>query len=102
MDHQAFVLVLALVLALVARGMWWLTAHAAGRRAGRPTGPVAHLAALLPAAGFTFVCARMLWDMAGDPTAANLWPLAIGGMLLLWAVWIGVVRTVAGLARHLA
>jgi hypothetical protein len=38
--------------------------------------------------------------MAADPTAANLWPLTLGLMAVLWLVWIAVSATVAALLRR--
>ncbi|MCU4653175.1 hypothetical protein N8I71_10050 [Roseibacterium sp. SDUM158016] len=38
--------------------------------------------------------------MAADPTAANLWPLTLGLMAVLWLVWIAVSATVAAVLRR--
>jgi hypothetical protein len=37
--------------------------------------------------------------MAAEPTAANLWPLTVTLMAVLWLVWIGVVWIASALLR---
>jgi len=96
MEHIMFVLGLAIVLGLLGLGMWALTLRAAGR----PAGPVARLAAGLPAAVYAVVMGWMLLDMAGDPTAAGLWPLSVAGMLFLWMLYIGMLQRVQRLVRR--
>ncbi len=103
MIHLLSVAVIGLVLALLGRAMWWLTTRAAATPLTENRPGLQVTMAALPALGYGAVVLPMLLDMATDPSAANLWPLAITGLLALWALYAALLRLtliLAGAARR--
>lgn len=57
------------------------------------------LAVAAPVIGWAGFGLYLLALMAADPTAANLWPLTLGLMAVLWLMWIGATALVAAIVR---
>jgi hypothetical protein len=98
MIHILSVAIIGLVLALLGRAMWWLTARAAATPLTEDRPALRALLAALPALAYGAAVLPMLLDMAADPTAANLWPLAVTGLLTLWALYAALLRLALALA----
>lgn len=103
MDPLAHLLGLALVAAVIlGLGAGLAALHAVALRIRLATWPqplLPVLAVAAPALIWAGFALYLLALMAADPTAANLWPLTLALMAVLWLVWIAVTGFAAALFR---
>lgn len=109
MDMLTHLLGLSLIAAIIAGlgvGLAFLNALALRLRLTGWAQPWPALVAVaLPALLWAGLSLYLLALMAADPTAANLWPLTLGLMAVLWLGWIilsGLVAALVRLARRFA
>ncbi len=100
--HIAALSVIAMMLGGIGFGLAWLNARAVRLPLDRwPPPALPLLPVALPTLAWAGMCLWLLALMAADPTAANLWPLTVTLMAVLWLVWIGVVWIASALLRRL-
>jgi hypothetical protein len=100
--HYAALGVIGAILGGIGLGLAWVNAAAAGLLPLRwPPRPLPLALTAPPALAWAAMCLWMLILMAGDPTAANLWPLTAMLMAVLWLAWIGAAWAVTALLRRL-
>ena len=90
---------IATILGGIGFGLAWLNACAVRLPLDRWPPPVVLLLPVaLPTLAWGGMCLWLIALMAADPTAANLWPLTVTLMAVLWLGWIGVVWIALGAA----
>jgi Ca2+/Na+ antiporter len=100
--HVATLTVIGAILGGIGAGLAWVNAMAAGLMPLRwPPRPLPLMLTAPPALAWAAMCLWMLTLMAGDPTAANLWPLTVLLMAALWLVWIALAWAFAAVIRRL-
>lgn len=94
--------VIGAVLGGIGIGLAWLNAAAVGLSWSRwPPRPLPLFLFAPPALAWAGMCFLMLALMAGDPTAANLWPLTVMLMAVLWLAWIAAAWALTAVLRRL-
>jgi hypothetical protein len=97
--HIVGLTVIATILAALGVGLAMLNAVAVRLPLDRLS-PVARLLPVaLPSALWAGLSLYLLALMAGNPSAANLWPLTVALMTVLWLAWIALSWIVTLLLR---
>ena len=101
LTHIVEVSFIALVLIAFGAGLTVLNTVAARLSLNRSPSVLHLLPVALPVAGWTGVSLYLVVQIAADPTSANLLPLTIALMLILWLGWIVVTWLLVTLLHYL-
>lgn len=98
--HVTSLGVIALILGGIGVGLALLNARAIRLPLDRRPSLMRSLPVGLPALAWAGMCVWMLYLIASDPTAANLWPLTAALMATLWLGWIAASWIIATVIRR--
>lgn len=91
--------VLAIVLAIVARSLIGLTQFAA--RSGRLRPVTVKVLIFAPVVAFAIWVVWLVWRMAAQADGYSLWPFELAVAVVFWLTWVGIVALVVSVHEQL-